>query len=87
MTQPGEARTGGSPPNIQDAFLNQARRDRAIVKIRLMDGNEFDGRIKHFDRFALIVERNGADHMVFKHAIATIITPRAIPNYLAHHQS
>ena len=52
-----------------------------------MDGNEFDGRIKHFDRFALIVERNGADHMVFKHAIATITTPRALANYLSHHQS
>ena len=87
MTQPGETKSGGSPPNIQDAFLNQARRDRVVVKVRLMDGGEFEGRIKHFDRFALIVERNGTDQMVFKHAIATITTPRALPNYLAHHQS
>ena len=42
-------------PNIQDAFLNLARRDRLSVRIRLMDGTEFEARIKNFDRFAIIV--------------------------------
>ena len=41
-----------------------------------MDGTDFEGRIKNFDRFAVIVEHSGADHMVFKHAIATIRSPR-----------
>ena len=35
-----------------------------------MDGTEFEGRVKNFDRFAVIVEHSGADHMIFKHAIA-----------------
>lgn len=86
MNQPTDTRPAGTLPNIQDAFLNQARRDRVVVKLRLMDGNEFEGRIKHFDRFAIILERDGVDQMVFKHAIATITTPRAVANYLAHHQ-
>ena len=47
------------------------------MTIRLMDGQEIEGRIKNFDRFAVIVEHNGVDQMVFKHAIATIKSPRS----------
>jgi RNA chaperone Hfq len=50
-----------------------------------MDGSDFEGRVKNFDRFAVIVETNGADHMVFKHAIATIRSPRTIGNYYSTH--
>jgi host factor-I protein len=78
---------GPSSPNIQDVFLNYARRERLAVFIRLVDGNELQGRIKNFDRFALIVEHNGADHMIFKHAIASIKSPRTIGNYYTSHES
>ena len=61
-------------PNIQDVFLNFARRDRLAVTMHLMDGRRFDARIKNFDKFAVIVEVDGADQLVFKHAIATIET-------------
>ncbi|MBP1604730.1 MAG: hfq [Acidobacteria bacterium] len=64
-------------PNIQDGFLNHARRDRSSVVLRLMDGTSFDARIKTFDKFAIIVEHEGADVMIFKHAIASIRTSRA----------
>lgn len=74
-------------PNIQDAFLNLARRDRLTVKIRLMDGTEFDARIKNFDRFAVIVEQDGADHLVFKHAVATIRVPRTQSTYFSSHDA
>lgn len=74
-------------PNIQDAFLNLARRDRLAVRFRLMDGTEFEARIKNFDRFAVVVEREGADHLVFKHAVATIRVPRAQSTYYSSHQS
>ena len=60
-------------------------RDRVAVSIHLLDGRQFDARIKNFDRFAVIVEVNGTDQLVFKHAIATISTPRAVPNYFASH--
>jgi host factor-I protein len=57
-----------------------------VVSIRLMDGTDLEGRIKNFDRFAIILDRDGTDQMIFKHAIATIRTPRAVANYLTHHQ-
>jgi host factor-I protein len=78
---------GPSAPNIQDVFLNYARRERLAVSIRMVDGSELQGRIKNFDRFALIVEHSGADHMIFKHAIATIKSPRSIGNYYTSHES
>jgi RNA chaperone Hfq len=48
-----------------------------------MDGRRLDARIKSFDRFALIAEIDGGDHLVFKHAIATIETGRAVASYSA----
>jgi host factor-I protein len=71
-------------PNIQDVFLNYVRREKLTVTIRMMDGSELDGRIKNFDRFAVVVEQNGADHMLFKHAIAAIKTPKSVANYFSH---
>jgi host factor-I protein len=73
-----------SSPNIQDVFLNYVRREKLTVTIRMMDGSELDGRIKNFDRFAVVIEQNGADHMLFKHAIAAIKTPKAVSNYFSH---
>jgi host factor-I protein len=88
MPQSKDGKTqSSSSPNIQDVFLNYARRERLAVSIRMVDGNEVQGRIKNFDRFALIVEHNGADHMIFKHAIATIKSPRTIGNYYTSHES
>ncbi len=81
MSQPADPRSVSSQPNIQDAFLNLARRDRLALQIRLMDGTGFEGRVKNFDRFAVIIEHSGADHMVFKHAIASIRSPKAVGNY------
>jgi host factor-I protein len=86
MAPSSDTKSGTAQPNIQDVFLNYARRERLPVHIHLMDGTDFEGRIKNFDRFAVIVEQDGADHMIFKHAIATIRTPRPITNYFTHHQ-
>jgi host factor-I protein len=82
MAQVSESRpTSSAQPNIQDVFLNHARRDRSAVIIQLMDGRRLDAVIKSFDRFAVIVEIDGADHLVFKHAIATIETSRTLAAY------
>ena len=48
-----------------------------------MDGQEIEGRIRNFDRFALIVEQNGTDQMLFKHAIASIRSRAVAGNYLS----
>ena len=66
----------GGEPTVQDVFLNTARRERAAVTVHLMTGVSFDARIKGFDKFAVIVDVNGAEHLVFKHAIAFIETAR-----------
>ena len=87
MAQATEPRSSSAQPNIQDVFLNYARRDRLSVVIHLLDGRQFDGRIKNFDRCAVIVEVNGADQLVFKHAIATISTERSVANYFAAHHA
>jgi host factor-I protein len=73
-----------SSPNIQDVFLNYVRREKLTVTIRMMDGSELDGRIKNFDRFAVVIEQSGVDHMLFKHAIAAIRTPKSVSNYFSH---
>ena len=84
MATTSEFKSAPTSPNIQDAFLNHARRDRMPVRFRLLDGVEFDGRIKNFDRFAVIVEREGTDQLVFKHAIATITAVRNVNSYYTH---
>ena len=85
MSEARDPRAAAGPPNIQDVFLNHVRRERLAVTVRLMDGTDFEGRIKNFDRFAVIVEHDGADHMIFKHAIATIRSARTMSNYYASH--
>jgi host factor-I protein len=80
-----DPKAAGPSPNIQDVFLNYARREKLVVTIQLLDGQSLEGRIKNFDRFALIVDHGGVDHMVFKHAIATIRSPRSITSYYASH--
>jgi host factor-I protein len=86
MASTREPKAASAPPNIQDVFLNFARRERVSVEIHLMTGQDFQGRIKNFDRFAVIIEQDGADHMIFKHAIATIRSTRPIGNYYASHE-
>jgi host factor-I protein len=76
MSQVTESRAPSSvQPNIQDVFLNHVRRDRVGVTVYLMDGRSFEARIKNFDRFSVVFDVEGRDHLVFKHAIATIETP------------
>ena len=86
MAQVSEPRTASpaAQANIQDVFLNNARRDRLMVTVHLMDGRHFEARIKNFDKFAVIVEVDGSDQLVFKHAIAAIETQRAMANYLSN---
>src|SRR5437016_14490071 len=71
-------------PNIQDVFLNYVRREKLSVTVRMMDGSELEGRIKNFDRFALVLDHGGVDHMIFKHAIAVIPTHKPVANYFSH---
>ena len=58
--------------NIQDGFLNLARREKTTVTIYLVNGAKLLGRIKSFDKFSLIMETGANEQLIFKHAISTI---------------
>ena len=58
--------------NIQDAFLNSARRERISVVVHLLQGSTLSGRIKSFDKFSVLLDVGGQDVLVFKHSISTV---------------
>lgn len=60
-----------SPFNIQDQYLNQARKERVKVVIVMMSGDKLSGYIKSFDSFCILVESEG-DMLIYKHAVSTI---------------
>ncbi len=62
--------------NLQDAFLNQARRDHLVVTVFLMNGFQMKGIVRGFDSFVVILESEGKQQMIYKHAISTLIPPR-----------
>ena len=64
--------------NLQDVFLNQARKDRIPITIFLMNGFQFKGLVKGFDSYIVILECEGKQDMVYKHALSTIIPARPI---------
>ena len=64
--------------NLQDLFLNQARRDRSTVTVFLMNGFQLHGVVKGFDSFTLVLDSDGKQQLIYKHAISTIVPPRPI---------
>lgn len=74
--------------NLQDSFLNAARRQNALVTIVLNDGSQLKGKVNGFDNFTVIIDVGKVQHLVYKHAIATVFpdkplerrAPNPIPN-------
>ena len=64
------------PQNIQDGFLNTARKEKLLVTVYLLSGVKLTGRIRSFDKYSLILESNNQEQLVFKHAVATVVLPR-----------
>jgi len=62
--------------NIQDVFLNNARKDKTVVTIYLLSGVKLSGKIKSFDKYSVIMETNNQEQLIFKHAISTVVTFR-----------
>ncbi len=62
--------------NIQEGFLNNARREKSAVTIYLVNGVKISGRIRSFDKFSLILESNHQEQLIFKHAISTVLVHR-----------
>ncbi|MBZ4669863.1 MAG: RNA-binding protein Hfq [Oscillospiraceae bacterium] len=64
--------------NLQDVFLNQARKDKVPLTIYLTNGFQFKGIIKGFDGFTVILDCDGKQNLVYKHAISTIVPSKPI---------
>jgi len=63
--------------NIQDTFLNTARKERSSITIYLMSGVKLTGRIRSFDKYSVVLETNNQEQLIFKHAISTVAVGKA----------
>ena len=59
--------------NIQDSFLNTARKDKTQITIYLLSGVKLTGRIRSFDKYSVVLETNNQEQLIFKHAISTVV--------------
>lgn len=71
--------------NIQEAFLNNARKDKTFLTIYLMSGVKLSGRIKSFDKYSVILEASNQEQLIFKHAISTVVISRSSHGPVAGH--
>jgi host factor-I protein len=62
--------------NIQEAFLNNARKEKTFLTIYLMSGVKLSGRIKSFDKYSVVLETNNQEQLIFKHAISTVVVSK-----------
>ena len=69
--------------NIQEAFLNNTRKDKTFLTIYLMSGVKLSGRIKSFDKYSVILETNNQEQLIFKHAISTVVISKPSPHAVA----
>ena len=59
--------------NIQDSFLNTARKEKIPVTIYLLSGVKLNGKIRSFDKYSVILDASNQEQLIFKHAISTVV--------------
>ena len=64
--------------NIQDTFLNTARKERTNITIYLLSGVKLTGRIRSFDKYSVVLETNNQEQLIFKHAISTVAMGKTV---------
>ena len=67
--------------NIQDSFLNTARKERHNITIYLVSGVKLTGRIRSFDKYSVVLETSNQEQLIFKHAISTVVISRAVHSH------
>jgi len=65
--------------NLQDLFLLRARKSRASVTIFLINGYQLRGQIAGYDAFVVVLMTEAKQQVIYKHAISTIVSERALP--------
>ncbi|HOR86560.1 MAG TPA: RNA chaperone Hfq [Bacillota bacterium] len=64
--------------NLQDVFLNQVRKERTAITIYLVNGFQLRGNVRGFDNYTIVLDNDGKQQLVYKHAISTIIPLKPI---------
>ena len=64
--------------NIQDTFLNHLRKDSVPVTVYLTNGFQIRGVVRAFDNFTIVIESEGRQQMIYKHAISTFTPQRSV---------
>jgi len=72
--------------NLQDIFLNQVRKEHIAVTIYLTNGFQLKGMVKGFDNFTVVLDSDGKQQLVYKHAISTI-SPMKVVNFIFNEQA
>ena len=64
--------------NLQDIFLNQARKTGIALTVFLMNGFQFKGTVTGFDSFTVVLDSDGKQQLIYKHAISTMVPSKPI---------
>jgi host factor-I protein len=64
--------------NLQDVFLNRARKENLSIIVYLINGYQIKGLVKGFDNYTIILDSEGKQQLIYKHAISTIIPSKQI---------
>lgn len=64
--------------NLQDVFLNQVRKEHIAITIYLVNGFQLKGNVRGFDNYTIVLDNDGKQQLVYKHAVSTIIPVKPI---------
>ncbi|TAH62736.1 MAG: RNA chaperone Hfq [Gottschalkiaceae bacterium] len=64
--------------NLQDVFLNKVRKENTVITIFLLNGYQLKGQVKGFDNYTIVLDSDGKQNLIYKHAISTIIPSKSI---------
>lgn len=64
--------------NLQDVFLNKARKNNIAITVFLVNGYQIKGIVKGFDNYTLVLDSEGKQQLIYKHAISTIVPSKTI---------
>ena len=65
--------------NLQDTFLNNLRKNSIFVTVFLLNGFQLKGIVKSYDNFTVLLEVDGKQHLIYKHAISTFSPSKHVP--------
>jgi host factor-I protein len=80
--QKGDRQMENKPAqNIQDSFLNTARKEKTSITVYLLSGVKLTGRIRSFDKYSVVLETGNQEQLIFKHAISTVVMGKSAAHY------